>query len=519
MVFSGWMAIGFAPWTERPGGLSGVEPIEGTAQYESRALEQAQNAILTAVAQRTPKDKQQARLQRLLGFSIGLACISAEPFLSHPFIVCRLQRQMHVSVPLCCARADPFRMPRHMNGIMDNYGMWPLYQGFGAYITMNVLSTITFLTVRGLLQKTIEVYTNFIEDDNDCSALSSISDFETDSTTGMRRRSEFDGGHVVTLTLSSSSTYFSVLSALLQRSISAMSSLPFYAASIVCLVRDSTGSLPAGARVSVWSVLLRRIPACARTGGRMSGPMIPLYSLALPFALTTIVSDAFEEFFTVASFARLANWILDNSNGVEKSAHPEHQHGIRTPAWERSSQRFDRSPLSHSPINSNEFDESTGDYLPVANRDSAGDDIRRAKDNTETHLAFIPDLISTFCGSLFSEALTYPAWIVLNRLIVQGSGALIVDTCTGNELVPVEFSYLGYIDCIKTIISEEGILGFYRGFSAFMYQYGAHLLLLNGTWMAYKYFSDIFHPPAGNHPDHDSSPKRSPNPTPWRDME
>ncbi|KNC84484.1 hypothetical protein, variant [Sphaeroforma arctica JP610] len=404
-----------------------------------------------------------ARIQRLLGFSIGLVSISAEPVLSHPFIVCRLQRQMHTVAPLGSARKDPLRMLRcdrvlgHMDGVLDKYGLWALYQGFGTFITMNTLSTVAYLTVRGTLQG---IFGDPLgtEDENDL------------------ERSYTNEGV----------PYAAVLSTLLQRSLSAMATLPFYAATIVCLVRDCTHSLPAPQHMSMWCTLFRQVPsavvgncrgvatvavAVAGTGvgGRVG--MIPLYRLALPFALTVLVNDTFEEFFTFASFTHLMGMVLGDSAETDKPStggslnstdgtgmRVGRTHNVTDPpithldneSWDDFSVTQAHSTLGerpHTPVNGffnggahgiATGDEPRGgggayqDDLPSHTSADVEKDTQGDKPvGTEALLAFVPDLLSTFVGSLTSEFLTYPLWVVLNRLIVQGNGCLIVDTISG----------------------------------------------------------------------------------------
>ena len=60
----------------------------------------------------------------------------------------------------------------------------------------------------------------------------------------------------------------------------------------------------------------------------------------------------------------------------------------------------------------------------------------------------------------------------------QGTRTIIDNTDSGLGVEPIITSYEGLVDCFRSILAEEGIPGFYRGFGALVLQYGIHAAIL-----------------------------------------
>lgn len=78
--------------------------------------------------------------------------------------------------------------------------------------------------------------------------------------------------------------------------------------------------------------------------------------------------------------------------------------------------------------------------------------------------------------SLTVNRLTY-----FDRLYLQGTRTIVDDLDTGREVIPVLTSYEGLLDCYETTISQEGVLGLYKGFGALILQYAVHWAIIKFT--------------------------------------
>ena len=85
-----------------------------------------------------------------------------------------------------------------------------------------------------------------------------------------------------------------------------------------------------------------------------------------------------------------------------------------------------------------------------------------------------PVLLATFTGTFLADFVLYPFETVLHRLYIQGTRVLIDNMDTGTEVSGIQTQYDGVIDCMKTIILEEGFQGLYQGFGAFILQFSIH---------------------------------------------
>lgn len=91
------------------------------------------------------------------------------------------------------------------------------------------------------------------------------------------------------------------------------------------------------------------------------------------------------------------------------------------------------------------------------------------------------ELTASFIGHVTSDVLLYPFETVLNRLHVQGTRTIIDNLDTGHEVTPVITNYEGPMDCLQTIVDEEGAAGFFKGFGALVLQYALHAAVITVT--------------------------------------
>lgn len=91
---------------------------------------------------------------------------------------------------------------------------------------------------------------------------------------------------------------------------------------------------------------------------------------------------------------------------------------------------------------------------------------------------YFPELLATFTGGILADMITFPMETVLHRLYVQGTRTIIDNTDTGLGVIPINTRYDGFVDCFRTIVTEEGLHGLYRGFGALMLQYAIHAAIL-----------------------------------------
>lgn len=94
------------------------------------------------------------------------------------------------------------------------------------------------------------------------------------------------------------------------------------------------------------------------------------------------------------------------------------------------------------------------------------------------YASFYPELLATFTGSLLADITLYPLETILHRLCMQGTRTIIDNTDTGLGVVPIITRYEGTLDCFRSILSEEGFSGLYKGFGALVLQYCTHVAIL-----------------------------------------
>ena len=99
--------------------------------------------------------------------------------------------------------------------------------------------------------------------------------------------------------------------------------------------------------------------------------------------------------------------------------------------------------------------------------------------------AYFPELLASFLGSLFADVTLFPVETTLVRLHIQGTRTIIDNIDYGYGVVPVSTRYEGFMDCFRSIVNEEGMMGLYKGFGALILQYAIHAAILKLTHVIY----------------------------------
>lgn len=105
---------------------------------------------------------------------------------------------------------------------------------------------------------------------------------------------------------------------------------------------------------------------------------------------------------------------------------------------------------------------------------------------------YFPELIATFTGNLLADIMLYPCETVLNRLYLQGTRTIIDNTDSGMGVIPINTKYEGLMDCYKSILMEEGVTGFYKGFGALVLQYAIHAIIIRLAKYLFERISQEF---------------------------
>lgn len=103
-----------------------------------------------------------------------------------------------------------------------------------------------------------------------------------------------------------------------------------------------------------------------------------------------------------------------------------------------------------------------------------------------------PEMLASFTGGLLADMMLFPFETVLHRLYIQGTRTIIDNTDSGLDVIPINSSYKGVIDCFREIIFEEGFSGLYKGFGALLLQYLIHAAILRLAKFLFHKFSSEF---------------------------
>jgi len=100
-----------------------------------------------------------------------------------------------------------------------------------------------------------------------------------------------------------------------------------------------------------------------------------------------------------------------------------------------------------------------------------------------------PEILASFTGGFLADMMLFPFETVLHRLYIQGTRTIIDNTDSGLDVIPINTSYKGLLDCFRDIIFEEGFSGLYKGFGALLLQYAIHAAILQSAKFLLKKFS------------------------------
>ena len=106
-----------------------------------------------------------------------------------------------------------------------------------------------------------------------------------------------------------------------------------------------------------------------------------------------------------------------------------------------------------------------------------------------------PEMLANFIGNLLADGMLYPLETVLHRLYIQGTRTIIDNTDTGADVIPISTNYEGVLDCFRSIVVEEGMSGFYKGFGALVLQYAIQAAILRLSKYLFEKISQELYPP------------------------
>lgn len=94
---------------------------------------------------------------------------------------------------------------------------------------------------------------------------------------------------------------------------------------------------------------------------------------------------------------------------------------------------------------------------------------------------------SNLVAMLTTEVIFYPFETIIHRIQLQGTRTIVDNLDNGYAVVPILTNYQGFIDCYRTTISTEGVIGLYKGFGAIILQFAAHVAVIRLTkWIVTK---------------------------------
>jgi solute carrier family 25 protein 46 len=107
-----------------------------------------------------------------------------------------------------------------------------------------------------------------------------------------------------------------------------------------------------------------------------------------------------------------------------------------------------------------------------------------SKVNASTSEAFHIEMQSILISLWAAEIVFYPLETIIERLHLQGTRTIIDDLDTGRSVTAMLTDYSGFIHCYQSIVSTEGVLGFYKGFGALIIQFAIQAVVLKTSkWM------------------------------------
>eukprot|EP00124_Ichthyophonus_hoferi_P004797 Ihof_evm1s580 gene=Ihof_evmTU1s580 len=281
---------------------------------------------------------------------------------------------------------SPLAMFNVLETLSQRHGLFGLWRGFGYYIASSVICV--------LVQSIPDVLIPTIKD-----TIGS----KTPKEGSVERKKERKRDWLAFL-----------WSAMIQ-SAKQMIGLPFYAATVIILVgNQSVVPLPL-------TFLLHR----NFRGAENVKTLFSLWGLVVPYALTCAIQDSVWEGITQTTMAAIKEWQTINRNDKRHKRRRIHSHPS-----DPSSDLSARGGINIGTSNANQSLSTNTDEEPVRGGGESSVKWSDSHHGQSMLLSFLPDLAGSFAGVIVSEALTFPMWVVMSRLILQGTGTPLADIST-----------------------------------------------------------------------------------------
>ncbi|EFO20538.2 hypothetical protein LOAG_07953 [Loa loa] len=98
-----------------------------------------------------------------------------------------------------------------------------------------------------------------------------------------------------------------------------------------------------------------------------------------------------------------------------------------------------------------------------------------------------PQIFATLTSQMLADFVLYPFETVVHRLYIQGTRTLIDNLDNGVTAISILAKYVGFFDCLRTVINREGFWSLYAGVGALGLQFALHLCLLRFIRIMVKY--------------------------------
>ncbi|RWS18025.1 solute carrier-like protein [Dinothrombium tinctorium] len=114
--------------------------------------------------------------------------------------------------------------------------------------------------------------------------------------------------------------------------------------------------------------------------------------------------------------------------------------------------------------------------------------VKKGVATSEVNSIEYQEITATVFANLTADALLYPLETILHRLYLQGTRTLIDNIDSIVRVKPVISNYDGPVDCYRSIVSNEGTTGLFKGFGALVLQYAIHFAFLKVTHIVFQEF-------------------------------
>jgi solute carrier family 25 protein 46 len=114
--------------------------------------------------------------------------------------------------------------------------------------------------------------------------------------------------------------------------------------------------------------------------------------------------------------------------------------------------------------------------------------LRQQNQNKGSDDSLHNELMASLLGNLTADVLLFPVETIIHRLYLQGTRTIIDNVDQTSTVMPVISDYDGFSDCYKSVLSEEGSSGLFKGFGALVLQYSLHFAVLKLTKLVLQQF-------------------------------